>query len=66
VEDDVLLRREVGEEGARRYVRRRSDVGHRRRVVAALVEQLDRRLDDLLAGPLLLALSQSAFHRPQY
>ena len=58
VEDDGLLRREVGEERARRDVGRRGDVGHGRRLEPALAEQRERGLDDLLARPLLLALAK--------
>ena len=59
VEDDGFLRREVGEERARRDVGRRGDVGDGRRLEPALAEELERRVDDLLTRPLLLALSQS-------
>jgi hypothetical protein len=59
VEDDVVLRREVGEEGPRRDLGRVGYVGDGRAVESALAEELERRLDDPLSRPLLLAFPQS-------
>ena len=64
VEDDRLLRREVGEERARRDVGGGRDVGDRRGVIAALGEEAHGRLDDLLARALLLAFPQPLWHVP--
>ena len=64
VEDDRFLRREVGEERARRDVGRGGDVGDGRGVIAALGEQAHGRVDDLLARALLLAFPQPLRHVP--
>ena len=64
VEDDRFLRREVGEERARRDVGGGRDVGDRRGLIAALGEEAHGRLDDLLARALLLAFPQSLWHVP--
>jgi len=62
VEDHRLLGREVREERARCDLRGSRYVGDRRGLIAALREQAHGRVDDLLAGALLLALSQSLWH----
>ena len=62
VEDHRLLRREVGEEGARRDLGGGRYVGNRRGLIAALGEEAHGRLDDLLARALLLAFPQSLRH----
>src|SRR5918999_1750121 len=64
VEDDRLLRREVGEERARRHLSGGRDVGDRRGVEAALGEQAHGGLDDLLPRALLLAFPEPLCHVP--
>ena len=57
-EEQVLLRREVAEDGSLRHFRCSGDVRHRRRLVAALGEEREGGRDDQLARALLLALAQ--------
>ncbi len=59
VEEQVLLRGEVVEDRPDGDVGRRSDLGDRHRLEAALGEQLGRDVGDRLARALLLALAQA-------
>lgn len=59
VHHEVFLGREVGEERALGNLGRLGDLRHRDLVEAVFEEQLDRRVGDRRAGPLLLPLTQS-------
>ena len=59
-EDDVLLRREVAEDGRARDVGRLGDLVDRRAAEAVLGEQAHRAVMDRVARRLLLALPQTA------
>ena len=56
--DEILLAREVVEDGRRRDLGRARDVGHGDGVEAARGEELHRRRRDRLTRPLLLPLAQ--------
>jgi hypothetical protein len=66
VEDHVLLAREVAEERAPRDVGRGGNLVDRRTVEAALGEQPQRGLRDLLAAAQLVAFAQARRHGQKY
>jgi hypothetical protein len=58
--DEILLRREVVVDSLLRHLRRACDLGDRDSLEAALDEETERRLRDVLACALLLPLAKTA------